>query len=84
MKKIVKIVTFYDDGTFTESTPSPYMPTTPYVPPAPYVPPPPYTGPYNPQWPSYPPYTIYCKTEDGTMQEMNVGPAFATNVKSNG
>ena len=34
MKKIVKIVTFYDDGTFTESTPSaPYnpMPTSPYT-----------------------------------------------------
>lgn len=32
MRKIVKIVTFYDDGTFTESTPSPYMPTTPMTP----------------------------------------------------
>lgn len=34
MKKIVKIVTFYDDGTFTESVPSaPFspMPSTPYT-----------------------------------------------------
>ena len=33
MKKIVKIITFYEDGTFSESTPSaPFspMPTTPY------------------------------------------------------
>lgn len=56
MKKITKIVTFYDDGTFTESVPAqqapmpiPYNPSTPY-------------GPLNPApWPSYPPYTITCK-----------------------
>ncbi len=43
MKKIIKIVTFYDDGTFSESTPSaPYspMPSTP----APFTPTP------MPQW----------------------------------
>lgn len=36
MKKAIKIVTFYDDGTFTESIPSaPYspMPSTPMNPP---------------------------------------------------
>ena len=57
MKKITKIVTFYDDGTFTESTPSPgYMPTQPYIPPAPLVPNP-YTWP-QPYWPNPPLYTV--------------------------
>lgn len=32
MKKIIKIVTFYDDGTFTESTPSAPYSAMPYVP----------------------------------------------------
>lgn len=69
MKKITKIVTFYDDGTFTESVPSPGItPSVPYnpapfspVPMYPYNPSTPY-GPLNPApWPSYPPYTITCK-----------------------
>ncbi len=30
MKKIVKIITFYDDGTFSESYPSPTIPTMPF------------------------------------------------------
>ena len=47
MKKIVKIVTFYDDGTFSESVPSaPFspMPSTPYPDtlPRPYTIPTPY------------------------------------------
>lgn len=60
MKKIVKIVTFYEDGTFTESTPSPYMPTVPYVPnPLPMPPVGPYPSPYpNPYpWPQ-----VWCST----------------------
>ena len=63
MKKITKIVTFYDDGTFTESVPStnpqPYMPTPVY----PYTP----SAPLNPSpypWPN-PPYTITCGTIQG-------------------
>ena len=64
MKRITKIVTFYDDGTFTESVPSntnplPYMPTPVY----PYTP----SAPLNPSpypWPS-PPYTITCSTIQG-------------------
>lgn len=55
MKKITKIVTFYDDGTFTEFTPSLYMPQ-PYIPPAPLNPSPyPWTA---PQWPQNPWYTV--------------------------
>lgn len=45
MKKVTKVITFYDDGTFTEYTPSPYMPTTPM----------PWTA---PQWPQNPWYTV--------------------------
>lgn len=54
MKKVVKIVTFYDDGTFTESTPSPYVPSMPYMP---AIPAQPYINPYpNPYpWPQ-----IFC------------------------
>ena len=39
MKKIIKIITFYEDGTFSESTPSaPFspMPSTPLTPPYPW------------------------------------------------
>ena len=72
MKKITKIVTFYDDGTFTESVPSPGI-TAPYNP-TPFMPTPvyPYTpsaplnpSPYTQPWPSYPPYTITCSTIQG-------------------
>ena len=69
MKKITRIVTFYEDGTFTESTPSPHMPTTP-APMGPYMP----SQPLNPntvpcpwvtpQWPQNPWYTLTCKAED--------------------
>ena len=43
LKKIVKIITFYDDGTFTESTPyvgapMPYPGTQPWDPSTPYGP----------------------------------------------
>ena len=55
VKQISKIVTFYTDGTFTEFSPSPYMPTVPY--PHPY---PGYTWPNN--WPTYP-NTIMCSAE---------------------
>lgn len=70
MKKITKIITFYDDGTFSESTPSrEYSPLQPvFHPPQPIQPTNPWTQPY----PSYPPYTIWCKTADGTMQEMTL------------
>lgn len=50
-KTITKIVTFYSDGTFTEFSPSPYMPnpyTVPYQPLGPYVGP--YPPPYGPAW----------------------------------
>jgi hypothetical protein len=47
VKRIVKIVTFYDDGTFTESIPyvGAPMPTGPYpgTTPLPYIPSDPYT-----------------------------------------
>lgn len=56
VKQISKIVTFYTDGTFTEFTPSPYLPTTP----SPYPYSAPYTWPNN--WPTYP-NTILCSTE---------------------
>lgn len=57
IKQISKIVTFYTDGTFTEFTPSPYMPT-PY--PQPY---PSYPAPYT--WPNnWGPNTIMCGTEN--------------------
>lgn len=48
-KTITKVVTFYSDGTFTEYTPSPYIPQNPYT--VPY----PQPAPYNPFW-----YQIYC------------------------
>jgi hypothetical protein len=83
MKKITKIVTFYDDGTFTESTPSPYLPTQP-TPIWPINPIPPY--PWSPPaWPNMPPYspgsplyTVTCVGADGTKFEQTVGPAYAT------
>jgi hypothetical protein len=62
MKKVIKIVTFYDDGTFTESTPSlsPPPPTWQPVP-----------NPYP--WPYYPsPYIVTCKMEDGTTREIKL------------
>ena len=69
MKKITKIVTFYDDGTFSESTPSrEYIPSAPSMP----VFHPPQYPPTTQPWPSYPPYTIWCKTADGTMSEMTL------------
>jgi hypothetical protein len=71
MRKAVKIVTFYDDGTFTESVPSLEPPQ--WTPPAPnpsmpYQPTP--TNPWTQPYPWYPPYTVWCKTADGTVQEM--------------
>jgi hypothetical protein len=47
MKKVVKIITFYDDGTFSESVPSqqPAMPI-----PAPYVRDTPWPDPFAPKW----------------------------------
>ena len=64
MKKIVKIVTFYDDGTFTESTPSLSPPPTWQPVPNPYP------------WPNYPyypsPYIVTCKMEDGTTKEIKL------------
>jgi len=76
MKKITKIVTFYDDGTFDESTPSltpvnPPVPYTPWNPSMPYQPIQP-KNPYGPTYPWEPPYTIWCKTADGTVQEMTL------------
>jgi len=47
LKKITKIVTFYEDGTFTESYPSQQVPMTPYI--SPYLPPA-YTWPPNPNY----------------------------------
>ena len=49
-KTITKIVTFYSDGTFSESFPSPYPQWNPYT--VPYTPPPsPYPMvPGNPWW----------------------------------
>lgn len=64
MKKIVKIVTFYDDGTFTESTPSLSPPPTWQPVPNPYP------------WPNYPyypnPFIVTCKMEDGTTREIKL------------
>jgi hypothetical protein len=76
MKKITKIVTFYDDGTFTESTPAvepvnPPVPNTHWNPSMPYQPIQP-KNPYGPTYPWEPPYTIWCKTADGTVQEMTL------------
>lgn len=58
-KKITKIVTFYDDGTFTEFTPSPgYTPSVPYQ--QPYIAPYPWPNPwYSPSGPN----TIMCNNE---------------------
>jgi hypothetical protein len=71
MKKITKIVTFYDDGTFTESTPSVDPMPTPWNPPT--VVPPVFHPPQNPYQPTYPwPNTVWCKTADGTVQEMTL------------
>lgn len=89
MKRITRIVTFYDDGTFTESVPTPgFMPTVPMQP-NPY----PWPNPINPvnpldpnpyvqPWPSYPPYTITCVGVNGEKFEQTVGPAFANGAKS--
>ena len=70
MRKITRIVTFYDDGTFTESTPSPgYMPSHPAPnSPYPFMPSQP-LNPTNqpwttPDWPQNPWYTVTCKAED--------------------
>jgi hypothetical protein len=76
MKKITKIITFYDDGTFDEATPSvvpvnPPVPNTPWNPSMPYQPIQP-KNPYGPTYPWEPPYTIWCKTADGTVQEMTL------------
>jgi hypothetical protein len=83
MRKAVKIVTFYDDGTFEESTPSlepKWNPPVPNVPYQPVTPPNPWTQPY----PWYPPYTVWCKTADGTMQEMTLNsPIVAQSDTSN-
>lgn len=62
-KKITKIVTFYDDGTFTEFTPSPgYTPSVPYQQPyQPYIAPYPWPNPwYSPSGPN----TIMCNTSN--------------------
>lgn len=75
MKKVVKIVTFYDDGTFEESRPYVGAPMpTPY----PYYPP---TNPWPNPNPNVYPWTTYevtCKMADGSLQKMEVGPAYAT------
>lgn len=56
-KKIVRIVTFYEDGTFSESVPSPYIPAQPYMPPSPYTNPYPWNPLTGPQWH---PGVVYC------------------------
>ena len=67
MKKISKIIVYYDDGTFEECNME-----KPYIPPPTYVPPPTY-GPLPVQPPSwYPPNTITCKMPDGTTKEINL------------
>jgi hypothetical protein len=83
MKKVTKIVTFYDDGTFSEAVPVtepvnvPRQPPTftpdhqPWNPSMPYQPIQP-KNPYGPSYPWEPPYTIWCKTADGTVQEMTL------------
>lgn len=81
MKKIVKIVTFYDDGTFEESVPS--IPT-PWTPPSmPYQPTTP-VNPYGPNYPWQPPYTIWCKTADGTVSEMTLTSPIVAQGDTNG
>ena len=77
MKKISKIIVYYDDGTFEEcNMEKPYIP--PFTGPIP-------GAPYQPipvQNPWYPPNTITCKMPDGTTKEINLdGPitAYATN-----
>jgi hypothetical protein len=75
MKKITKIVTFYDDGTFDESTPSlaPLNPPVPYTPWNPSMPYQPNPTPVNPWTQPYPwPNTVWCKTADGTITEMTL------------
>ena len=78
MKKVIKIVTFYDDGTFSESIPSPaYTPTYPGINNPIFHPP--YYPPTNhpiPAWPTNP-NTITCKMEDGTRKEIVTGPIMA-------
>ena len=54
LKKITKIVTFYEDGTFTEAYPSQQVPM-------PYIPPAPYTWPPNPNY-TLTPSTPWCST----------------------
>ena len=69
MKQITKIVTFYNDGTFEESTPSKqqYLPS---YPPMPVTNPWPITNPW-------PPYTVTCKLEDGSIKTFETGGIFA-------
>lgn len=77
MKTAVKIVTFYDDGTFEESIPTLTQRTQPQPP---TVAPPVYHPPQNPwvqPWPSYPPYTVTCKMEDGSIKTFETGPIMA-------
>jgi hypothetical protein len=68
MRKAVKIVTFYDDGTFTESVPS-LEPPAPN-PSMPYQPNP--TNPWVQPYPWYPPYTVTCKMADGTTRDITL------------
>lgn len=71
MKKVVKIVTFYDDGTFEESRPYVGAPMpTPY----PYYPPVPTYGPVT--WPKDP-YVYPWKQPEITCK-VDAGPAHAT------
>lgn len=84
MRKIVKIVTFYDDGTFEESVPSIPSPWTPPAPnpSMPYQPVTP-VNPYGP-YPWHPPYTIWCKTADGTVSEMTLTSPIVAQDTTNG
>lgn len=71
MKRITKIVTFYDDGTFTESVPSPGVMPLPINPPFNPVYQPP-TNPWvQPAWPN--PNNITCKVSGVALNSTPTG-----------
>lgn len=70
MKKISKIIVYYDDGTFEECDMN--KPTQNTFPPLGPIPGMPYQPIVQPTW--YPPNTtITCKLEDGTTKEIKLG-----------
>jgi hypothetical protein len=82
MKKISKVIVYYDDGTFQEiNQTNPLAPNPIWNPPSPVYGPIVNPNPWAPQTPLNP-NVITCKMADGTTKEMKLdGPitAYATN-----